>query len=603
MKYENRQVVGHYTCQGYQTGNFLLKKHILALSKNGFWHFNQLREIISPDNYLVLFTFSNMSIIDFTAPSQMMAALREIARSLSSAVDLDTTLDLIVRKTTEVMQVDSCTIYLLDPGRDILRLQASTGLAHRALGRATLRVGEGMTGHAVLRSEPVYATKAQHDPHYKPVEEAEETGFQSLLAVPMLIETRPMGAINVQTKHPHEFTLAEVELLRLIADLAAGALSKAELYDHQKRQLEELQLLARLSEAVNTPQYLDDMLNVVTKMAAQTLNAAVCSLFLLNEAGTHLELRSARQEQTHYSPRPPLPLGEGVIGQVATQGAPIYIAQVQDDPRYLGKERAKAEGLVSMLAVPLQVRGRVMGVLTCYTHQRREFTEEQQTLLLTLANQTALAIENAQLVTNAAVIREMHHRIKNNLQTVAMLMRLQMSDAHKLTTAEVLELNISRIQSIAAVHEVLSHKGFRLVDVRDVITRIAHMTQKSMTHPNQEITIDVFGQTIDLPSQAATALALVVNELILNALEHGLAQQPTGRVEISLGRSQTELIVLVRDNGRGLPAGETFQKGLGLEIAETLVKEDLQGQLKFNRLSHGTEVSIRVPRTIEHPIS
>ena len=89
----------------------------------------------------------------FTRP-QAFAALREIVRSLSSAWDLDTVLDLIARKTTEVMQVDSCTIYLLDPDGQSLRLQASTGLAKRALGRSTLRVGEGMTGYAALHNQP-----------------------------------------------------------------------------------------------------------------------------------------------------------------------------------------------------------------------------------------------------------------------------------------------------------------------------------------------------------------------------------------------------------------------------------------------------------------
>ena len=528
-----------------------------------------------------------------TAPP-ITQALRQIARSLSSAVDLDTTLDLIARKTAEVMAVDSCTIYLLDPESDILRLRASTGLAARALGRSTLRVGEGMTGHAVRQNAPVYATLAQADPHYKPVEEADEGIFQSLLAVPLAIEEQPIGAMNVQTFQPHPFAPQEVELLALIADLAAGALAKAQLFDSQHRQLQELQLLARLSEAVTAPQYLGDLLDVVTEMAAKTMGAAVCSIFLLDETGEYLELRSARRELGDYRPRPPLRVGEGVIGHVAQTGQSMVVWDVRQDGRYLGQSLARAEGLVSMLAVPLQVRARVIGVMACYTHTPREFSEEQQSLFTTLANQTALAIENAQLVTNVAVIREMHHRIKNNLQTVAMLMRLQMADAHKLTTAEVLELNISRIQSIAAVHEELSTKGFRLVDVRDVLRRIAPTTAQMMTAPHQQIVIEVLGEALFLPSKEATALVLVVNELLLNALEHGFAGREVGRVEISLGRTAAEYIVVVRDNGRGLPADYT--KGLGLEIAETLVESDLSGRLRLIPLPTGTEVSVRLPR-------
>ncbi|MBK8903432.1 MAG: GAF domain-containing protein [Anaerolineaceae bacterium] len=540
--------------------------------------------------------FSNHS----TRP-QAMSALREIARALSTAWDLDTTLDLIVRKTTEVMHVDSCTIYLLDPDGATLRLRASTGLANRALGRATLEMGEGMTGYAVQSNQPVFARDAQQDPHFKWVDEAEESPFTSLLAVPLVIEADVIGALNVQTRTPHDFSANEVALLSLIGDMAAGTLAKAQLYDKQSRQIEEMRALAQVSEVVTSPQYLDDILDVVTEMAAKMMDTAVCAIFLLNETGTHLELRSARRDNTPYQHRPPLPADQtdSVIGSVLHTGQPVYIANVQTDARYKGKALAREEGLVSLLSVPLSVRDRVIGVFNCYSTEPRQFSQEQQTLFATLANQTALAIENARLVTNTAVIREMHHRIKNNLQTVAMLMQLQLSEAERLDPREVLQTNIHRIRSIAAVHEILSEKGFRLVDVKDVLERISRTTAETMTHPGQALTIRVFGDGVTLPSKPATAIALVVNELVQNSLEHAFGDRSQdGQIDISLGRSPEEIIIIVRDNGSGLPAD--LKPGLGLEIVETLVQEDLNGRLKFNRPAQGgTEISLRLPRSIE----
>ncbi len=137
------------------------------------------------------------------ARPRALAALREIARALSTAWDLDSTLDLIARKTTEVMRVDSCSIYLLDPDGETLRLRATTGLAQRMLGRATLKVGEGMTGHAVAFNQPVHASDAQHNPNFKYVRCTSESAFHSLLAAPMLIEEQPIGALNVQTIENH----------------------------------------------------------------------------------------------------------------------------------------------------------------------------------------------------------------------------------------------------------------------------------------------------------------------------------------------------------------------------------------------------------------
>lgn len=532
---------------------------------------------------------------------QAITALREMARSLSTAWDLDTNLDLIARKTTEVMHVDSCSIYLLDPDGASLRLRASTGLAKRAVGRATLKVGEGMTGFAVQMNQPVHAQDAQHDPHFKWVDEAEETRFNSLLAVPLTIEAKVIGAMNVQTRQPHSFSTAEIDILSLIGDLAAGALAKAQLYDLQRRQLTEMHALAQVSEAITSPQYLDNILDVVMEMAAQVMKTAVCSLFLINETGENLELRSARRTNTPYRHRPPLPVGEGVTGQVAQTGRAMYIADVRTDPRYKGHELAREEGLVSLLSVPLSVQDRVIGVLNAYTAVPRQFTAEEHTWFAALANQTALAIENARLVTNTAVVREMHHRIKNNLQTVAMLMQLQIPDAARLDTREVLEANIHRIRSIAAVHEVLSHKGFRLVDVKEVLGRITQATAEMMTPPGQQIAIHLFGESLSLPSRAATALTLIVNELVQNSLEHAFVNRPAGQIDISLGRSSDELIVIVRDNGIGMAADAA--QGLGLELVHILVTDDLHGRIKFTLLpTGGTEVSLRLPRAIEQAL-
>ena len=523
-----------------------------------------------------------------------LSPLREIARAISAASDLDTTLDLIAHKTTEVMGVDSCTIYLLDPDQETLRLRASTGLAKRSVGRATLHIGEGLTGDAVTHTQPVFAREAQTDPRFKFVDETDEKQFSSLLAVPMISEGKTIGAMNVQTLPPHDFTEDEIELLALIGDLAAGALNKAALYDNLTRQLNELTTLARVSEAMTSPLYLNEMLDVVTKMAAQVMNAAVCSIFLLDEGSGKLEMRSAQRLDRAYAPRDPIPLGEGISGRVAKTGKAIIVHDVRADKRYINPALAKREGLASMLSVPLIVRDKVIGVLNCFTAEPRKFSKEQIALFSTLANQTALALENARLVTNAAVVREMHHRIKNNLQTVAMLMRMQVSDDNGLTAKDVLHQSINRIQSIAAVHEVLSEQGFRLVDVRDVIKRIARMTAQNMIAPEKQIAINVEGEAIVLPSRAATSLALVVNELLQNALEHAFVNRARGKVVITLTHNPREFLVTVADDGVGLPSKIT--SSLGLEIVETLVRDDLKGKIKFKRSEHGTQVDIVMPR-------
>ncbi len=511
-------------------------------------------------------------------PARSLAALREIARSLSSAWDLDTTLDLIARKTTEMMAVDSCAIYMLDADDVTLRLRASTGLAREALGLATLQVGEGMTGHAVKENRPVYAADAQHDPHFKWLAGTEEWRFHSLLAVPLALDGRPIGALNVQTAAPRDYTAAEIDMLALLGDLAAGALVKARLYDRQRRQLDELRALAAVSEAVTSPQYLDEILDVVTQLAAQMAGATACTIYLLEPAD------GETATPVFANPGGPLP-DEAALATVAATGRP-FIAP-----------RLSAAGDAALLAIPLAVQERVIGVLACLAPPDHAFSESQRTLLTTLANQTALAIENARLVTSAAVVREMHHRIKNNLQTVAMLMQLQLPDADRLDTRGVLLANIHRIHSIAAVHEILSEQGFRLVNVRAVLERIAQTTLFGMARPDQAIDITVHGDSLQLPSRAATALAVVVNELVQNSLEHAFVGRAAGHIDISLARTPDALLVVVRDDGVGLP--DEMAHSLGLEIATALVADDLRGELQFVRQPVGAEARIRLPRTQE----
>jgi GAF domain-containing protein/anti-sigma regulatory factor (Ser/Thr protein kinase) len=542
-----------------------------------------------------------------------LTALGEIGRALNSAWALEPTLDLISRQTTQIMGVDSCSIYLLQPDGAVLILKATTGLALEAVGRATLRLGEGLTGWAAREGRPVAVRDAAADSRFKLLPETQEKGLRSLAAVPLTNQGRVIGAMNVQTARFHDFDGDEIELLALIGDLAAGALEKAALYDNMKRQIQELSTLAEVSQTVTSPLYLDEMLGVVVEMATQVTDAKVCSLMLMDEAGEALLPVATQPDNQGYTNRPPIRVGQGVTGGVAQSGQPAVVADVQVDPRYLYREMAREEGLVSLLSVPLTVRDKVIGVFNLYTGQPHDFTAKEQVFFQTLANQTALAIENARLVAGAAIVREMHHRVKNNLQTIAMLLRLQMSDGPDRPASAVLPEAINRILAIAAVHETLSESGLRMVDVRTVLSHIGSTVIQNLSDPHKRLHVSVEGDGLVLPSQAATALALATNELIQNALEHAFVQRESGHVKVLLQDGGDVLTVSVVDDGVGMEtSGEagpapglpnrsgaperSADVGLGLEIVTTLVTEDLKGSFDLGADESGTRATIRLPR-------
>jgi two-component sensor histidine kinase len=535
------------------------------------------------------------SLLRLEQKTAQLRAVGQISAALAAAWELETTLDVITRITSQVMGVDSCSIYLQETGSDRLVLKATTGLAREAIGHASLGAGEGLTGWAVTHGRPVAARDALNDPRFKLLPETREEGLRSLLAVPLSVQGRIIGAMNVQTAEPHDFTDDEVEFLSLIANLAAGALEKAALYDRMRQQIHELSTLAEVSRTVTSPLYLDEMLGVVTGMAARVMDAKATSLRLLDEATGQLVLRATHNTDPTGRQFSSIAVGQGIVGQVAASGQPIIVPDVREDDRYLNRALAEREGLVSLLSVPLVVRDRIVGIFSCYTGTYHEFSTKEVELFQTLANQTALAIENARLIINSAVVREMHHRVKNNLQTIAMLLRLQMSAARDLRAEDILAETINRILSIAAVHETLSEHGLRVVDVKDVLQRVARSIGEAMLAPGQGIAIIVNGERLVLSSREATSLALATSELIQNAVKYAFVGRVGGRIVVRLQTRPGENVVIVEDDGVGSSRARTSTKGLGLQIVEALVADDLQGRFELLTSPAGTQAIIRFP--------
>lgn len=524
-----------------------------------------------------------------------LRAVGQISAALAAAWKLEDTLEVITHITSQVMGVDSCSIYLQEGGSDRLVLKATTGLAREAIGRASLGTSEGLTGWAVIHGQPVAIRDALNDPRFKLLPETKEERLRSLMAVPLSVQGRIIGAMNVQTAEMHDFTVEEIELLSLIANLAAGALEKAMLYDRMQQQIQELSTLAEISRTVTSPLYLDEMLGVVTELAAQVMGAKATSLHLLDDATGQLVLRSAHNIQAKDVQFSSIAFGQSITGQVAVSGQPIIVPNMNLDEHYLNRSLAGQEGWVSLLGVPLIVRDRIVGVFSCYTGAYHEFTLKEVELFQTLASQTALAIENARLVINTAVVREMHHRVKNNLQTIAMLLRLQMSASRNLRAEDVLAETINRILSIAAVHETLSEQGLRVVDVKNVLERVVRSIEETMLTTGQSIIITVSGDCLVLPSREATSLALATSELVQNAMKHAFTGRVIGKILVQLQYSAGECAVIVDDDGVGNLRTQVASRGLGLQIVETLVNDDLKGRFELITSPAGTKAIIRFP--------
>ncbi len=524
-------------------------------------------------------------------------AIRQICRSVNASADLRSILNGISETTTRVMRVDSASIYLLDVPTQRLILKATTGLYPSSIDHGYLKMGQGLTGWAAQNREPVASHDAQKDPRFFEVPNTRERSFQSLLAVPLINQGHVIGAINVQTYRVRTWNASDIEFISVIGDVVAGILERAVLEEQTERKVQELTAVSEVSKAVTAPVYLDETLRVVAEMAVKSLGARRCSLLLLDETENAYIPRAVFDEHDQTAQttmEPSWPVKALPLRNVETLHQPVIIADVGNELTQDYCDWVNASGLSMLLCVPMIVQERQIGVMNVWTNKQIAFSDAQVELATTLANQIGLAIVNAHLVGNAAIVQEMHHRVKNNLQNVVMLLQMQLSDERKVTAKEALGEAVNRIMSIAAVHDAMAHEGFRLVDVKDVIIRVCNLVRTNMTRPDLDLEITITGPDIRLSSRAATALALCVNELVQNAMEHAFVGRAQGVIYVNILDMGKSLEIEVRDDGRGSAAGE-IGHSLGLSIVEALVAEDLRGQFELIRDTTGSLARIAAP--------
>ena len=231
---------------------------------------------------------------------------------------------------------------------------------------------------------------------------------------------------------------------------------------------------------------------------------------------------------------------------------------------------------VTLRAIPIRKRGERAGAIVLC----RDVTE--------------LRHQEQELLTKDATIREIHHRVKNNLQTVASLLRIQARRSHSDEARDSLNHAMRRVAAIAVVHDTLSEGLTQNVDFDVVFDRVLLLIAEVASSHTTRVHPKFSGNFGELPSAYATPLALALTELVTNAVEHGLAGRE-GEVEIVADRNRERLSVIVRDNGIGLAEGKVGT-GLGTQIVRTLIQGELGGTIDWHTvMGSGTEVTIEVP--------
>ncbi|HZO72527.1 MAG TPA: GAF domain-containing protein [Ktedonobacteraceae bacterium] len=546
-----------------------------------------------------------------------LLALQRINGVSNSAMDLDQTLEVITQVVAEELQVELCSIFFYDDLQRVLTLRATNG--PRPLGgmHFTLHLGEGYSGWVADKGRPLLVNDAQSDANFVTEARTYPIEFHGLMALPIIFfgnAERLIGVISVQSSMPRDFIRDEISFVEVVAGIIAINIENGRLYEQTdeqlRRKVHELATMHRVSSIIASTLNLDEVLQIITTQAVHLSGAERSCIFELDPDRRRLHVLAHYGLNSNLASSIQIGVGQCCAGRSVQSGRPSMAVDCfhSDEHCFIHGDPFISSEIHSVLCVPLKVKQKILGCICIYSSHRHLLSPEQMQLVITFANEAAIAIENARLYEEtrrglelkSVLLRELHHRVKNNLATVAGILSLQRRRTRSLEVRNTLSESVNRVQGLAATHDLLAHEDVSEARVDDIARKIVGVANANLSPPDKHITFQVEPCPVVIPSRSVTILALVINEMISNAIKHGLDRQSRGTVIIRGCEEDGIVIVQVIDTGKGplfeLPQEEsgdsgTFE-GLGLSLIKHLIG-DLEGKFSLRRVASS---SLPTPR-------
>lgn len=533
---------------------------------------------------------------------ERLAALHRINRAATSNMHSDEMLDIVVDAVKSATNSDAGAIFLYDESTGLITMDATSGLNPEAVGTVTLKPGEGIVGRVAVEGILISATNAREHESYLPHPAIGDDKYASQVSVPMIQgQNRLVGVLDIHSIEPRVWDMDELEFLRTVAGELAIAIDNARIYANTDEQLhqkiEELGTLQRVTRSLTSTLELNDVLRLITQNGLEIANAEAAAVFRPNRiTGTSEPIIESRigsvrvLKDVHQR--------NDAIQRVFRSGAAIRETLDYED------------GQADLYCMPLRTARDTVGAIAYRLEAGTPIPTERVGLLQAFADSAAMAIENADLYTSAihgletqrTLVQEMHHRVRNNLQTVAALLSLQIRYADNAPWAVEIREAVSRIQAIAAVHDLLSDPrrftGATLDQIARLVAEDAHST---LIPPSLKVTFEIEPTELRIPSRQATIMSLLINELAANAISHGFQGRDTGFIRIRAWEDDGDANVEIFNDGARVPEGfdPSQSQGLGMRITHRLVTSDLHGRFTITSGEDGTYAVIRFPIAAE----
>lgn len=329
-----------------------------------------------------------------TKEKEYLRVYQEVTRVISSSLNPQEVLTMIVRTLPEVMDLKAATIRLLDETGTRLDLVAAYGLSDKYLSRGPVDMEENIK--EALQEKPVAIYDVTTDPRVFYRKEAEEEGIRSMLTLPIIARGKVIGILRLLTDKPRHFSQQDIDFSAALAEQCGIAIDNAHMYERKYRETIYLKALQEISKAISSAMTLQDVLDLIVRRIAEAMQVDAATIRLLVPEKKRLDLVASYGLSERYLNKGPVDAEKSVAE--ALKGIPVSIYDVPTDPRIVYKEEASEEGIRSMLVVPMSFRNEVIGVIRILSKKHRTFRQEEIDFATALSEQAAITIEYAKIL-------------------------------------------------------------------------------------------------------------------------------------------------------------------------------------------------------------
>ncbi len=527
--------------------------------------------------------------------NKQMAKLKNISDLVNESLDLSQTLKSVLNEVLSCTMFNAGVIAIIDHfGRKLnpvafqgLRQQDIITLEQSAPGPKYVEWLSGV-------SKPLVSVNASTDPLLKKCTFA-QFGYPIIVSIPLRARNKTWGSLNIFSSEIRKLSDEDMEMLMAFGQQISIAIENSHLYKAELEKRKMLQSLIEVSTQLCGSLKLESVLNNIIELLSRLISFDSAVIIQVSENA--IKIVSARGEVTDINK---------LAGYFIDSKIPNIIEKAGDliEDDLVKVKNEKDTKIKSFLCNPLLSRGKILGAVIIGKDEPRFYSEADRQILSAFANFVATAIENAKLYEQTEselelrkeLFKEMHHRIRNNLEMLLSLLQMEYNRySEEISIRDSLHSVIERIESVSLLHTLFSLDSVNYIEADKLVGVCIEFATKIARGLGKNLLINYDANTADLklPSKKALTTALVLNELLTNAIHHAFDDRKHGIITVNLKKQDNQICLLVNDNGKGFPPSFNLNEssGLGLKIVKNLINKELKGSINIS-ISENTKIEV-----------